>query len=188
MGFHKFFPCFDFGEIVGYPNEIPLTWRMNIPKFDDDFFHAAQHIMSFMEYVVKLDVIHEDIWIILFFISLDGRQKAWVRNCIAPKTISSYADFLKIFFKNWGPPLQRYEDVFGSIIAALQEYEQDKIIETIEDHEIKQTTYNPMESQSLEKGVGEEYSYGPPKEQKSPCEHIEENPSTNEEQKNRWET
>ena len=59
MEFHKFFPCFDFGEIVGYPNEIPLAWKMNVPNFDGGFFHDAQHIMSFVEYIARLDVTHE---------------------------------------------------------------------------------------------------------------------------------
>jgi hypothetical protein len=97
MEFHKFFPCFNFGEIVVYINEIPLAWRMNVPTFDDDCFHVAQHIMPFVEYVVKLDVVHEDIRIILVFISLNGRQKAWVRNHIHPKTRSSCAYFLEYF-------------------------------------------------------------------------------------------
>jgi hypothetical protein len=61
MEFHKIFPCFDFEKIMGYPNEIPLAWKMNVPNFDGDCFHVAQHIMSFVEYVVRLDVAHEDI-------------------------------------------------------------------------------------------------------------------------------
>jgi hypothetical protein len=96
--FHEIFPCFDFRKIDGYPNHIPLAWKENVPKFDNEPLHATQHILSFLEYVWKLGVVHEDILIMLFFVSLDGRKKAWVRNGISPGSISSCVCFFLLIY------------------------------------------------------------------------------------------
>jgi len=37
-------------------------------------------------------------------------KKAWIRNGITPGSISSCEDFIKVFSKCWGPPLERFED------------------------------------------------------------------------------
>jgi hypothetical protein len=76
--------------------------------------------MSFVEYVVKLGVIHEDILDQTIFLSLDGRQKTWVRNCIPPKTISSCANFLKVFSIIGVLPHKGMKMFLESFGAALQ--------------------------------------------------------------------
>lgn len=96
------------------------------------------------------------------------KAKSLGKNCIPPKTISSCADFLKVFFNCWGPPSQRYEDVFGSLCAALQNEEETKIVETIEE-----TPYSPIKNQLLKRDIDDGFSYGSPEEQLSPCEDLE---------------
>jgi hypothetical protein len=44
-----------------------LAWKVNVPKFDNEPLHATQHILSFLEYVWKLGVTHEDILIHAIF-------------------------------------------------------------------------------------------------------------------------
>jgi hypothetical protein len=106
---------------VGYPHEILTKWRKNLSKFDGIESHAIQHIVSFLEYVLKVDVTHEDILIKLFVFSLEIKERIWVSYCSGPKRISFYADLFKVFFKHWGSHLQKFEDVFEDYITALQE-------------------------------------------------------------------
>jgi hypothetical protein len=51
-----------------------------IPKFDGDAHFASQHVTSFLKFVSKLNIIHEDVFIKLFVYSLEGDPKTWIKH------------------------------------------------------------------------------------------------------------
>jgi hypothetical protein len=85
---------------VGYPNEFPLEWNENVSNFDGEYSQAIINIVSLLKYVSKLNVMHEDVLIKIFLVSLEGDQKIWVKNCSDPRTISSFPCFVKLLFKH----------------------------------------------------------------------------------------
>jgi len=66
-------------------------------------------------------VIYEYVLIILFSISLEVRQKNWVRHSLYPNNISSLTIFIKEFLKSWGPRSQGYEDIIHDLTISLLE-------------------------------------------------------------------
>jgi hypothetical protein len=141
--FHEIFPCFYLKEIMGYPNEYPSEWRENLPKFDGIESHAIQHTISFLDYVFKHNVIDEDILIKLISVfSLEMKEMDWVSYCSGPRTISSCVDFVKVFFKHWGPHLQKFGDAFEEYIEALQEYKEESQVSKQEEQE---SSLDPIE-------------------------------------------
>jgi hypothetical protein len=76
-------------------------------------------MVSFLEYVLKRKVTHEDILIKLFVFSLEMKERVWVSYCSGPKTTSSCAHLFRAFFKRWGPHLQKFEDAFENYMTAL---------------------------------------------------------------------
>jgi hypothetical protein len=95
--FHENFPCFNVRRIEGYRYYMPLAWRLNVLKFDNEPLHATQHILSFFEYVWKLGVTHEDILIRLLFCSLDERKRAWVKVALLLEQYHLVGILLKSF-------------------------------------------------------------------------------------------
>jgi len=106
-----------------------LAWKINVPKFDNEPLHGTQHIFSFLEIVCKIGVVHEDILIKLFFISFDGRKRAWVRNGINLISLSSCQYFIRVFFKYWGPTIESFDDMFMAFIQGEDEIIENREIE-----------------------------------------------------------
>jgi hypothetical protein len=76
---HERFPSLGIKDIIGYPNHFSLDWVYDCPKFNGDPTLAITHIVRFLKYTSKINVIHEDVLIKLFLVSLEPRQKFWVR-------------------------------------------------------------------------------------------------------------
>jgi hypothetical protein len=71
----------------------------HIPKFDGNAHFVTQHVISFLEFVSKLNVIHEEVLIRLFVSSLEGDPKTWIKHC-SPRKISSFAGLIQVFLKH----------------------------------------------------------------------------------------
>jgi hypothetical protein len=100
---HKMFPSLDIEDVLGYPNHFSPGWGNNCPKFDGDLSLAITHVVNFLKYVSEIDVTHQDVLIRLFFLSLETRQKDWVKHTLNPKSISSLTIFIEEFLKRWAP-------------------------------------------------------------------------------------
>jgi hypothetical protein len=90
-----------------------LDWLDDYPKFDGNLSLAIDHVVKFLKYTFEINVIHEDLLIRFFLISLEGRQKNWVKHSLGPKSISSLTIFIEEFLKQWGLRFQSYEDTFS---------------------------------------------------------------------------
>jgi hypothetical protein len=118
---HEMFPSLDINNVPGYPNHFSSDWGNDCPKLDGDLSSAITHVVKFLKYTSKINVIHKDVLIRLFLISLEARQKNWVKHSCSPKSISSLAVFIEEFLKWWGPIFQRYEDTFQDLTTVLRE-------------------------------------------------------------------
>ena len=61
---------------------------------------AVKHISNFCEFIELLRVKHEDVFIRLFYDSLQGKCKSWVED-LSVGSIRSLTDFWIIFLKTW---------------------------------------------------------------------------------------
>jgi hypothetical protein len=65
------YPYFDFQSVLGYLNYFSLEWRVSFPKFDGDPSLAVTHVVEYMKYSSRLNVLHEYVLIIFFVYSLE---------------------------------------------------------------------------------------------------------------------
>ena len=75
------YACLDFAKLPGFLNLLPSDEYLlrNGPKFNgEDLSLAVKHISNFREFIELLSVKHEDVFIILFYDSLQGKCKTWV--------------------------------------------------------------------------------------------------------------
>jgi len=92
---HEMFPSLDIMNILGYPNHISSDWLDDWLRFDGDPYLAITHVLKFLKYNLEINVIHEHVLIRLFLLSLEARQKNWVKHPYSPKSISSIAVFIE---------------------------------------------------------------------------------------------
>lgn len=59
----------DFLGIPRYSNKNPLRWAEHLPTFCGDAHLAAHHVASFMDYISKVNVEHEDVVMRMFHIA-----------------------------------------------------------------------------------------------------------------------
>lgn len=69
--FHEQYDTLDVEKIRGYPNHLSLEWLEHLPKFGSD---AINHVVTFLRYTSKINVIHDDALIKLFVYSLERDQ------------------------------------------------------------------------------------------------------------------
>ena len=77
------YACLDFAELLGFPNLLPTDQYLlrNGPKFNgEDLSLTVKHISNFHEFMELLRVKHEDVFIRLFYDSLQGKCKNWVED------------------------------------------------------------------------------------------------------------
>jgi hypothetical protein len=109
--------------------------------------------VNFLKYVSEINVTHQDVLIRLFLLSLETRQKNWVKHTLNPKSISSLTIFIEEFLKQWAPRTQRYEDILHDLTVALQreglfsnpvEEDEEFIEEQEVEEEIHEEGYQPL--------------------------------------------
>ena len=72
------YACIDFSGIHGFPNHFPKDayFLRNGPKFNgEDLSLTWKHILDFCHFAELLRVKHEDVCIMLFYDSLQGKCK-----------------------------------------------------------------------------------------------------------------
>ena len=77
------YACLDFAELLGFPNLLPSDEYLlrNGPKFNGEYLSlAVKHIYNFHEFTELPRVKHEDVFIRLFYDSLQGKCKSWVED------------------------------------------------------------------------------------------------------------
>ena len=97
------YACLDFAEHPGFPNRLPSDEYLlrNGPKFNgEDLSLAVKHISNFCQFTELLRVKHEDVFIRLFYDSLQGKCKIWVKD-LSIGSIRSLTDFWIIFLNTW---------------------------------------------------------------------------------------
>ena len=97
------YACIDFSGIHGFPNHFPKDayFLRNGPKFNgEDLSLTLKHISDFCEFSQLLRVKHEDVCIILFYDSLQGKCKQWIES-FPIKSIKSFQDLWLMFLEEW---------------------------------------------------------------------------------------
>jgi hypothetical protein len=92
---HAMFPSLDFNNFPGYPNHFCPNWLDDCPKFDGDPSSTITHVVKFLKYASKINVVHEDVLIRFFLVSLEARQNNWVKKSLSPKSIPSLTVFIE---------------------------------------------------------------------------------------------
>jgi hypothetical protein len=77
-----------------------VEWVEDLPKFDGDPLFSISHVVNFLKYASKINVMHEDVLMRLLAYSLEGKQRDWVIHSCSPRSISSIVDFIEIFLKH----------------------------------------------------------------------------------------
>ena len=91
------YACIDFSEIHGFPNHFPKDayFLRNGPKFNgEDLSLTLKHISDFFDFIKLLRVKHEDVCIMLFYDSFQGKCKRWIESFPA-KSIKSFQHTLR---------------------------------------------------------------------------------------------
>ena len=97
------YACINFSGIHGFPNHFPKDayFLRNGPKFNgEDLSLTLKHITDFCHFTELLRVKHEDVCIMLFYDSFQGKCKQWVESFPA-KSIKSFEDLCLMFLEEW---------------------------------------------------------------------------------------
>ena len=106
------YACLDFPELLGFSNLLPSDEYLlrNGPKFNgEDVSLVVKHISNFHEFTELLRVKHQDVFIRLFYDSLQGKCKSWVED-LSVGSIRSLTDFWIVFLKTWMENTEFRED------------------------------------------------------------------------------
>lgn len=108
--------------IPGYPNENPPRWAEHLPRLCGDTYLVAHHVVSFMDYISKLNVEHEDVTIIMFSHSLMGIAYDWFHS-FGKGEINSFAGFVREFCKYWDSSYkEQIEDLLDESISLNEDH------------------------------------------------------------------
>ena len=128
------YACIDFSGIHGFPNHFPKDayFLRNGPKFNgEDLSLTLKHISDFCDFTELLRVKHEDVWIMLFYDSFQGKCKQWIESFPA-KSIKSFEDFWFMFLEEW---IDRSDLVANSpSIQGFKQWNDDHINEEIDEN------------------------------------------------------
>lgn len=91
----------DFLGILGCLNKLPPPgWVEHIPKFHGHPHLAAQHVTSFIDFILDLYVVHEDVIMRMFAHTMEESADYCFKS-LGRGEISSFAGFIKAFRKYW---------------------------------------------------------------------------------------
>jgi hypothetical protein len=94
----------------------------SIPKFCGHDDSVILHILSFMEFISNIGIIHEDVVMRFFAHGLERSAREWFKH-LGRGEISSFAGFVEAFCKKWSPNdheewmpmLKRIKEMYGVI-------------------------------------------------------------------------
>lgn len=126
------YACINFSGIHGFPNHFPKDtyFLRNGPKFKgEDLSLTLKHISNFCDFTKLLGVKHEDVCIMLFYDSFQGKCKQWIES-FPVKSIKSFAEFWLMFLEEW---IDRIDLVSNSpSIQGFKQWNDDHINEEID--------------------------------------------------------
>ena len=104
-----FFRKIYFSSVLEYLNQLsPPRWAFErAPKFHGHLHLATQHVTSFIDYISDLNVVHEDVIMKLFVISMEEDANRWLKH-LDRGEISSFIGLIKAFHKDWDDNYQGY--------------------------------------------------------------------------------
>ena len=72
----------DFSCIPGFPDKYAVqdSWKELFPLFQQHKYHATTHVQAFMQFLWESNIVHEDIILRLFILSLHLEDNLSVRN------------------------------------------------------------------------------------------------------------
>ena len=85
----------DFSNISSYPNPVPSRdeWENILPRFQGEEWEVpVEHLLYFHHFIHRLQVVHKDVHIKLFWYSLEGIARDWYQS-LPISSISSLAYF-----------------------------------------------------------------------------------------------
>jgi hypothetical protein len=88
-----------------------------MPKFTGEGdITAEEHLAAFYSYADNLNIENEDIWMRVFFQSLDGEVRKWFRG-LSPRSIAGIEALDSVFLRQWGDrkDFMYYMTEFGSL-------------------------------------------------------------------------
>ena len=97
------YACIGFSGIHGFPNHFPKDayFLRNGPKFNgEDLSLNLKDISDFYHFAELLRVKHEDVCIMLFYDSLQGKCKQWIES-FPIKSVKSFQDLWLMFLEEW---------------------------------------------------------------------------------------
>jgi hypothetical protein len=110
--FHKVYPSFDVHDIRGYPNHCSSRWRVSCPKFNGDPTLAVTHVMNYMRYASRLNVLHEYVLMKICVSSLESIQKYLFTHSFDPKSIPYSTKLIEEFLRHCWSATQILQDSF----------------------------------------------------------------------------
>ena len=125
------YACINFSGIHGFPNHFPKDayFLRNGPKFNGEYLSLTlKHISNFCHFAELLRVKHEDVCIMLFYDSLQGKCKQWIES-FPIKSVKSFQDLWLMFLEEW---IDRSEVVVNSpSVGGFKQWNDDHINEEI---------------------------------------------------------
>jgi hypothetical protein len=104
----------DFKGIPGFPNPLHDNKECleRCPKFNgNDLSKAERHLSDFQYFVDCLEIVHEDVYMRMFYDSLEGNCRIWVKS-FPPKFIDSITSFWDLFLKTWAEKTNLWQIMF----------------------------------------------------------------------------
>ena len=127
------YACVKFSEIYSFPNPFPKDayFLRNGPNFNGEYLSfTLKHMSNFSDITELLRVRHEDILIILFYDSFQGKCKQWIES-FPIRCIKSFAEFWIIFVETW---MKRIELVADSLsIQGFKQWNDDHTNEEVDE-------------------------------------------------------
>ena len=117
--FHEAYKALDIKYIDGYPNKCPINQFDVLPNFDGHPLSVIAHIVEFARCIYYVSVLHEDVFLRLFLLSLGNEQRDWIKNSCKPRSTSSLTIFIREFLKRWGLEAQTLKDTIQDLEDAF---------------------------------------------------------------------
>jgi hypothetical protein len=105
----------DLESINGYPNTFLINQFDFLPKFNGNTLLVMEHIVEFTRCIYYANVLHEDVFLWIFLLSLGNDQRDCIKNSCNTRSISSLTIHIREFLKRWGLEAQNIKDTIQDL-------------------------------------------------------------------------
>jgi hypothetical protein len=156
--FHEAYKALDIKFIDGYPNKCPINQFDVLPKFDGNLLSVIAHIVDFTICIYYVNVLHEDVCLRLFLLSLGNEQRDWIKNSCKPRSIYSLTILIRQFLKHWGPEAQSLKDTIHDMedVFSREDFDLDPI-EVLRETLLLEFVETKIERQKVDKSNEESF-------------------------------